>query len=121
MIPVIDHPNILDIGCGTGASTLLLAEITDGTILALDIHQPYLDTLNKEAKKRHLDQQITTLNQSMHTMTFPDNTFDINIDFVIPLAPGIYPHTEEHKSSKSCPSRCHPAEQRYRQNMQAKI
>ncbi len=32
---------ILDIGCGNGAQTLQLARYLDGTILAVDNHQPF--------------------------------------------------------------------------------
>ena len=36
MIPVINKPRILDIGCGSGVSTLELARLTDGEIIGLD-------------------------------------------------------------------------------------
>jgi ubiquinone/menaquinone biosynthesis C-methylase UbiE len=76
-LPIINHPKILDIGCGTGPSTLVLAEVTNGTITAIDVHQPYLDILREKAKKNHIETQLKILNQSMEHMNFPDDTFDI--------------------------------------------
>ena len=68
---------ILDVGCGSGMQTLELAKLIDGKILALDNHQPYLDELEKKAKKLDLKKKITTLNQSMFEMKFEENSFDI--------------------------------------------
>ncbi|MBN2528122.1 MAG: class I SAM-dependent methyltransferase [Deltaproteobacteria bacterium] len=45
----IDCPDeikrILDIGCGTGAATLVLKDACNATIVAVDNHQPFLDIL----------------------------------------------------------------------------
>ena len=40
---------VLDLGCGTGASTLVLAEQTNAAITAVDIHPPFLATLRARA------------------------------------------------------------------------
>jgi len=40
MLPRLDEPRILDIGCGPGASTLELARLSQGEIIGIDIHQP---------------------------------------------------------------------------------
>ena len=39
MLPHLAKPRILDIGCGTGVSTLELARISDGDLVAVDIDQ----------------------------------------------------------------------------------
>lgn len=36
---------MLDLGCGTGAQTLHLAELTSGSIVAIDIHAPSIERL----------------------------------------------------------------------------
>jgi ubiquinone/menaquinone biosynthesis C-methylase UbiE len=77
MLPPLHNPKILDIGCGTGPSTIELAKLTDGTIVGIDIHQPYLDRLKKKAKEMKLSHRITTRNLSMTTMDFPSDYFDI--------------------------------------------
>lgn len=56
ILPLPDKPKILDIGCGTGRSTFVLAEACPGAkILAVDTHQPFLDKLAVGAKERGLD------------------------------------------------------------------
>ena len=77
MIPTIKQPRILDIGCGPGLQTIKLAKLTDGKIIGIDIHQPYLDQLEKSAIKEKLTDRIKILNQSMFDMNFPEEYFDI--------------------------------------------
>ncbi len=71
------EPYILDVGCGSGMQTLELARLTNGKVLALDNHQPYLDELEKKARASNLKNKITTLNHSMFDMNFKANGFDI--------------------------------------------
>ncbi len=71
------NPSILDVGCGSGMQTLELAKLINGKIVALDIHQPYLDILTQNAKKLRLDAKITPVNQSMLSMNFDDEGFDV--------------------------------------------
>jgi SAM-dependent methyltransferase len=60
------HPLILDIGCGSGAQTLSLAENTYGLITAVDNHGPFLEQLRKKAKQQGLDSQIKILHADMN-------------------------------------------------------
>ena len=70
-------PNILDIGCGVGMQTIELAKISNGTIIALDNHQPFLEKLMQNAKQAGLSKKIIFKNQSMLDMDFENNSFDI--------------------------------------------
>jgi SAM-dependent methyltransferase len=70
-------PRILDVGCGPGMQTLELARITDGPIIALDTHQPFLDELAKRAKDAGVDERVTTVRESMFAMPFPAESFDL--------------------------------------------
>jgi ubiquinone/menaquinone biosynthesis C-methylase UbiE len=76
-LPPLNTPYILDIGCGTGAATIELAKLSSGKIMGLDINQSFLDTLVKKAKKLSLNHKIQTNKQSLFTMDFPAETFDI--------------------------------------------
>jgi len=71
------NPLILDIGCGHGMQTLELAKISQGTIFALDNHQPFLDILMKKAIREGFEKRIIPKNQSMLEMNFKDGTFDV--------------------------------------------
>ena len=77
MIPETDKPRILDIGCGSGTSTLELAKRTDGEIIALDIDRNALEKLHKKIEKAGLSDRVKTLNCSLIDMEFPDESFDI--------------------------------------------
>ena len=77
MIPEIKQPKILDIGCGPGIQTIKLAKITDGEIIGIDIHQPYLDQFEKNAKKHNLLNRIKAIKKSMTEMDFQEEYFDI--------------------------------------------
>jgi len=71
------EPLILDIGCGPGMQTLELAKISNGTIIALDNYQPFLDMLMQNAIKEGFEKRIILKNQSMLEMDFRDNSFDV--------------------------------------------
>ena len=71
------EPYILDIGCGVGMQTIELAKLSNGTILALDNYQPFLDTLMQKAKQSGVADRIIPINQSMLEMDFKRNTFDL--------------------------------------------
>ena len=77
MIPSINQPLILDVGCGPGLQTIKLAKMSNGKIIAIDIHQPYLDQLKQTAKKEKLLDRIDIVNKSMVDMDFPEEYFDI--------------------------------------------
>jgi ubiquinone/menaquinone biosynthesis C-methylase UbiE len=77
LLPRLDSPYILDIGCGSGASTMELAELCNGRIVALDIDEHALNRLDAKIKKAGLSHRVSTLRRSMVDMNFPDETFDI--------------------------------------------
>jgi SAM-dependent methyltransferase len=54
-------PAILDLGCGAGAQTFHLAELTTGTIVAIDNHAPNLERLRAEVAERGLGERIRPL------------------------------------------------------------
>ena len=77
MLPQLDKPRILDIGCGSGISTLELARISGGDIVAVDIDRNALDKLVNRADEENLSSRVTVVHSSMLEMDFPPNSFDI--------------------------------------------
>lgn len=71
------HYKIADIGCGTGAASLVLAEMLDVNITAVDFLQDFLDTLNDRARDAELDDRIETLCASMDDLPFEDASLDL--------------------------------------------
>ena len=43
-------PEILDVGCGNGSQTLVLAKLSQGNITALDKHAPFIGASPKKHK-----------------------------------------------------------------------
>jgi len=72
-----EEPVILDVGCGPGAQTLDLAELSDGVIYAVDTHQPFVDRLQEKVTEMELNKRIHVLNQSMKELKFPPASFDL--------------------------------------------
>lgn len=71
------NPRVLDVGCGSGRQTLVLARETQGKIIALDNHQPYLDKLKQRAKSEGLLDIIRVENCSMSKLDFQKQYFDL--------------------------------------------
>jgi len=71
------EPLILDIGCGPGIQTLELTKLSNGSIIALDTYQPFLDMLMRNAIKEGVEKRIILKNQSMLDMDFNKNSFDV--------------------------------------------
>ncbi|WP_316574411.1 class I SAM-dependent methyltransferase [Nocardia canadensis] len=71
------RPRVLDVGCGPGRAALLLAAEADAHVVAVDLHQPFLDELAGTAAEQDLSERISTVNCSMDRLPFPDHSFDI--------------------------------------------
>jgi len=76
VLPKLNNPKILDIGCGSGIPTLELARLSHGEILGIDIDQPALDIFAKKIKEAGLTDQVKTINCSIFDMDFTDESFD---------------------------------------------
>ncbi len=70
-------PKVLDLGCGGGAQTLDIAELTSGHIVAVDLHTPFIQRLQAEIERRGLAQRIETCVGDMNHPEFPAGTFDL--------------------------------------------
>lgn len=70
------EPDILDLGCGTGAQTLYLTELTDGRILALDSHEPAIARLNERIARLGLASRVRAVTGDMAEPGL-DRTFDL--------------------------------------------
>jgi SAM-dependent methyltransferase len=68
---------IADIGCGTGASTLVLAHDLDATITAVDFLPPFLEKLDHEAQQLGVADRITTVAGSMDELVFDPESLDV--------------------------------------------
>ena len=77
MLPELEKPRILDVGCGPGGPTMELARLSAGHVIGMDVHQPYLDRLSRKIAAAGLSNRVESLNCSMFEMPFPDESFDV--------------------------------------------
>jgi ubiquinone/menaquinone biosynthesis C-methylase UbiE len=77
MLPKIKNPQILDVGCGTGVPTIELAKMSKGYVIGLDIDEISLDLLRRKIKETGLNHQVNVIKDSILTMNFPEESFDI--------------------------------------------
>jgi SAM-dependent methyltransferase len=68
---------IADIGCGTGASTLVLAQDLDAEIAAVDFLPEFLDELRARAQAAGLAARISTHAVAMDSLPFAEASLDV--------------------------------------------
>lgn len=69
--------SILEIGCGQGIATQILAENTQATITAVDNEEFALDALMQKMKAKGLDNRISTLCANMTSLPCEPASFDL--------------------------------------------
>lgn len=67
---------VADLGCGTGASTLVLADELDARITAVDLVPEFLAELERRARGRAVRPAITTLAASIDDLPFEPSSLD---------------------------------------------
>jgi len=77
MLPKLNKPSILDIGCGSGVPTMELARLSNGEIVGLDINQCLLNVLVGKVDKARVSDRVKAIKCSIFDMEFPENSFDI--------------------------------------------
>lgn len=70
-------PAVLDLGCGVGGQTLQLAELIEGSIVALDIHAPSIERLRAVVAMRGLGGRIRPMVGNMAESGLPPASFDL--------------------------------------------
>lgn len=69
-----DISNILDVGCGRGADTLLLADyFKNATVEAIDLFSHYIEVLNENSSEG----RIFTYEMNMNDLDFANEEFDL--------------------------------------------
>jgi len=96
MLPEMEKPKILDIGCGTGLPTLELAELSKGEITGIDINRTVLDKFKVKLEKKGLSDRIKVLNCSFYKNGLSENNFDLLWD------EGVLHLLDTKKSVKEC-------------------
>ncbi len=70
-------PAVLDLGCGVGGQTLHLAELTRGTIVAIDCHAPHIERLRTAVAARGLGERVRPVVGDMARPGLPPESVDL--------------------------------------------
>jgi serine/threonine-protein kinase HipA len=70
-------PRVLDLGCGPGAQTLVLARALNTRIVAVDAHQPFLDQLTCSAAAAGLGHLVETRCADFGALDEPEGSVDL--------------------------------------------
>jgi len=68
--------HVADVGCGTGASTLLLARLLNARVTAVDLFPGFLDVLESRAEHFGISAKVATLSCSMNKLPFGNAAYD---------------------------------------------
>lgn len=77
LIPEVDNPLILDIGCGTGVSSLEILKKCNGIIYAVDPDLSSIEQLKKKVSLLNLNSRIKIFNDSIYNTDIFKEKFDI--------------------------------------------
>lgn len=72
-----EFPAIIDLGCGVGGQTLQIAELTSGSIIAVDSHAPSIERLRMAIAERGLSQRVSAVVGDMARPERPAESFDL--------------------------------------------
>jgi SAM-dependent methyltransferase len=70
-------PAVMDLGCGVGGQTLHLAELTSGTIVAVDSHAPSMARLRTTVAEHGLSHRVSLVVGDMANLEQPPESFDL--------------------------------------------
>ncbi len=70
-------PAILDLGCGVGGQTFQLAEMTSGSIVAVDNHAPNIERLRTAIARNGLSHRVSAIVGDMAHLEQPLGSFDL--------------------------------------------
>jgi SAM-dependent methyltransferase len=75
--PLTAQSRVLDLGCGTGAQTRLLAENTPARIVAIDSHPPFVAELNRAMQALGVAERVEGRVGDMQLLDGPRGAFDL--------------------------------------------
>jgi SAM-dependent methyltransferase len=70
-------PLVLDLGCGPGSATTLLARETGGRVVGLDRHAPFVREVRPRAHGDGLEERVHAVIGDMTMLPFAPRTFDL--------------------------------------------
>ena len=77
LLPPLEQPRILDIGCGQGQQTLELARLGGGEVIGIDIDNAAISMLQQRIDQAGRGDRIRAIHVSLFDNGFDDHSFDL--------------------------------------------
>ena len=77
LLPSLEQPRILDIGCGLGQQTMELARLSGGEVAGIDIDHSAVSRLQQRIDQANVGDRIKVIHVSLFDNKFDDDCFDI--------------------------------------------
>lgn len=72
-----EESNIIDLGCGTGGQTMIMAQNASGKITGIDLFPTFIDSFNQNATKLNLQNRVKGIVGSMDNIPFQHGELDL--------------------------------------------
>ncbi len=72
-----EHSKVVDIGCGTGGQTIVLAKQLKCPITGIDLFEKFIDIFNRNTVKLGIDNRVKGIVGSMDALPFSPEAFDL--------------------------------------------
>lgn len=72
-----NESRIVDLGCGTGGQTIVLAQHAPGKVTGIDLFPHFIDVFNSNAAKLNLQNRVKGIVGSMDNLSFQDEELDL--------------------------------------------
>ena len=72
-----DNSRIVDLGCGTGGQTMVLAQHAPGHITGIDLFPTFIDIFNSNARKMKFQDRVEGIQGSMDNLSFQPEELDL--------------------------------------------
>ena len=77
LLPSLEQPRILDIGCGLGQQTMELARLSGGEVVGIDIDHSAVSRLQQRIDQANVGDRVKVIHVSLFDNKFNDDCFDI--------------------------------------------
>ena len=78
LVPALGpRSRVLDVGCGTGLQTLVLARSSPARFVAVDSHPPFVEAVNRQAEALGLADRLEARVGDMRRLDFAPGSFDL--------------------------------------------
>ena len=72
-----DESKIVDLGCGSGGQTMVLAQHAPGRVTGIDMFPKFIDLFNASSRKLNLQDRVKGVVGSMMELSFQDEELDL--------------------------------------------